>query len=241
VRGTVPPSAEIQANIDKLLSSGLVDDPSRMLSQLARLGARLIIQRAVEEEFDSWLGRARYERRPEAFPGMRNGFRPRHLQTAEGELRIEIPQVREAAEPFVSKLFRKGHTKRLLRTDPLKAMIVGRRRPRRRTSAFHAAMPPPPAIALATARSPGSRAGLARRTIGIATSEHRHRSSPVDEEVWRARSPTARLAVTRSPLLGRRLRCGDFRQSRSVLCLAPGRTPHDAPRSTLWPLSLVGP
>ena len=58
-------------------------------------------------------------------PGKRNGFRPRHLQTGEGELRIEIPQVRETAEPFVSKLFRKGHTKRLLRTDPLKAMIVG--------------------------------------------------------------------------------------------------------------------
>ena len=57
---------------------------------------RLIIQRAVEDEFDTWLGRARYERRPEAPPGKRNGFRPRHLQTAEGELRIEIPQVREA-------------------------------------------------------------------------------------------------------------------------------------------------
>jgi hypothetical protein len=33
---------------------------------------------------------------------------PRSLQTGEGELRIEIPPVREAAEPFVSKLFRKG-------------------------------------------------------------------------------------------------------------------------------------
>jgi hypothetical protein len=129
---TVPPSAEIQANVDKLLASGLVDDPSRMLSELARLGARLIIQRAVEEEFDSWLGRARYERRPaqqrglrDYDSGLRNGFRPRRVQTAEGELRIEIPQVREAAEPFVSKLFRKGYTKRLLRTDPLRAMVVG--------------------------------------------------------------------------------------------------------------------
>ena len=103
-----------------------------MLSELARLGARLIIQRAVEEEFDSWLGRARYERRPERQrglrnydSGMRNGFRPRHVQTAEGELRIEIPQVREAAIPFVSKLFPKWHCKRLLRTDPLKALIIG--------------------------------------------------------------------------------------------------------------------
>ena len=124
VRRTVPPSAEIQVEIDKLLGSGLVDDPQRMLSELARLGARLIIQRAVEDEFDTWLGRARYERRPE-LPGKRNGFRPRHVQTGEGELRIEIPQVREAAIPFVSKLFPKWHCKRLLRTDPLKAMIIG--------------------------------------------------------------------------------------------------------------------
>ena len=105
MRGTVPPSAEIQASIDKLLASKMVDDPSRMLSELARLGAKLIIQRAVEDELNQWLGRARYERRPEAGPGKRNGFRPRHLQTAEGELRIEIPQVRDTIRPFVSKLF----------------------------------------------------------------------------------------------------------------------------------------
>ena len=122
VKRTVPPSAEIQTNIDKLLAGGLVEDPSKMLSELARLGARLIIQRAVEDEFDSWLGRARYERRPES--GKRNGFRPRRLQTAEGELVVEIPQVRETAEPFVSKLFPYWHRKRLLRTDPLKAMII---------------------------------------------------------------------------------------------------------------------
>ena len=132
VRRTVPPSAEIQTKIDKLLSSKLVEDPQKMLSELARLGAKLIIQRAVEEEFDSWLGRARYERRPERQRGLRNcgdgyrnGYRARAVQTAEGELRIEIPQAREAAEPFVSRLFRRGHTKRLLRTDPLKAMVVG--------------------------------------------------------------------------------------------------------------------
>jgi putative transposase len=132
VRRTVPPSAEIQTKIDELLSSKLVEDPQKMLSELARLGAKLIIQRAVEEEFEGWLGRARYERRPERERGLRNygdgyrnGYRARRVQTGEGELRIEIPQAREAAEPFVSKLFRKGHTKRLLRTDPLKAMVVG--------------------------------------------------------------------------------------------------------------------
>src|SRR5436189_6213167 len=125
VRRTVPPSAEIETRIDQLLAVGVGENPRETLSELARLGARLIIQRAVEDEFDEWLGRARYERRPEGPPGKRNGFRPRHLQTAEGELRIEIPQVREAALPFVSKLFPKWHCKRLLRTDPLKALVIG--------------------------------------------------------------------------------------------------------------------
>ena len=132
VRRTVPPSAEIQAEIAKLLAKGMVDDPQKLLSELGRLGARLIIQRAVEDEFDTWLGRARYERRPERQrglrhydSGLRNGFRPRHVQTAEGELRIEIPQARQAAMPFVSKLFPKWHCKRLLRTDPLKALVIG--------------------------------------------------------------------------------------------------------------------
>jgi putative transposase len=123
VRRTVPPSAEIEAQIDQLLAVGVGENPREALSGLAKLGARLIIQRAVEDEFDAWLGRARYERRPEAPPGLRNGFRPRRVQTAEGELGVEIPQVREAAEPFVSTLFPRGT--KLLRTEPLKAMVIG--------------------------------------------------------------------------------------------------------------------
>ncbi|MGH2783264.1 MAG: IS256 family transposase [Thermoleophilaceae bacterium] len=102
---------------------GVGENPRESLSELAKLGARLIIQRAVEEEFDAWLGRARYERRPEYQRGLRNGFRPRKVQSAEGELSVEIPQVREAAEPFVSKLFPRGT--KLLRTEPLKAMVIG--------------------------------------------------------------------------------------------------------------------
>ncbi len=112
VRRTVPPSAEIEARIEHMLSVGVGENPRESLSELARLGARLIIQRAAEDEFDAWLGRARYERRPldqreerSEESGMRNGFRPRRLQTAEGELEIEIPQVRQAAETFASKLF----------------------------------------------------------------------------------------------------------------------------------------
>jgi putative transposase len=130
VRRTVPPSAEIEEQIDSLLAVGVGENPRESLSELAKLGARLIIQRAVEDEFDAWLGRARYERRPDYQrglrnyeSGLRNGFRPRRVQTAEGELSVEIPQVREAAEPFVSRLFPRGT--KLLRTEPLKAMVIG--------------------------------------------------------------------------------------------------------------------
>lgn len=125
MRRTVPPSAEIERKIDELLASGVAaGGPEGPLSELAQLGARLIIQRAVEEEFDAWLGRARYERKPDAEPGKRNGWRPRRLQSAEGEIEVELPQLREAAEPFTSKLFPRG-SKRLLATEPLKALVVG--------------------------------------------------------------------------------------------------------------------
>jgi putative transposase len=130
VRRTVSPSAEIEGQIDRLLAVGVGENPRESLSDLAKLGARLIIQRAVEDEFDAWLGRARYERRPDYQrglrnydSGLRNGFRPRRVQTLEGELEVEIPQVREAAEPFVSKLF--PCSTKVLRTEPLRAMVVG--------------------------------------------------------------------------------------------------------------------
>ena len=98
MRRTVPPSAEIEEQIDQLLAVGVGENPRESLSELARLGARLIIQRAVEDEFDAWLGRARYERRPDYQrglrnyeSGLRNGFRPRRLQTAEGRTRGADP------------------------------------------------------------------------------------------------------------------------------------------------------
>ena len=54
-----------RSQIEQMLTSGSARTRRETLSELARLGARLIIQRAVEDEFDAWLGRARYERRPE--------------------------------------------------------------------------------------------------------------------------------------------------------------------------------
>ena len=117
----VAPSARLEERIAELLSSGLSEDGEH-LAELGRLGARLVLQRAVEEEVTAFLGRARYERTPEA-KGSRNGTRPKSIQTAEGELTVAMPQVRGTAEQFVSKVI--PDTKAIVRTRPLEALIIG--------------------------------------------------------------------------------------------------------------------
>jgi transposase-like protein len=116
----IAPSAALEAAIEELLAEGLGD--SERLAEIGRLGARLVLQRAVEEEVTAFLGRGRYERTPEA-RGSRNGNRPRHVQTAEGELEIAVPQIRGAAEKFVSNVLPNGRT--AVRTRPLEALIIG--------------------------------------------------------------------------------------------------------------------
>lgn len=124
MRRTLLPSVEIEKEIDVLLAGERVDVHAlEVVSELGRLGVRLVLQRAVEEEVDDWLGRARYERRVEAGPGKRNGYRPRRLQTGEGEIVVEVPQVRDVCAPFTSKLFR--GRKRFLATEPLQALVIG--------------------------------------------------------------------------------------------------------------------
>ena len=52
-----------------MLAVGMGQNPRESLSGLARLGARLIIQRAVEDEFDAWLGRFAMSTGPRASVG----------------------------------------------------------------------------------------------------------------------------------------------------------------------------
>jgi putative transposase len=92
VKKRVAPSAALEAAIDELLSEGLGN--ADRLAEVGRLGARLVLQRALEEEVADFLGRARYERAPEAL-GSRNGVRPRWVQTGEGELEVQMPQLRD--------------------------------------------------------------------------------------------------------------------------------------------------
>ncbi len=117
----IPSSARLEQQIEELLTNGL-GDKSEHLAELGRLGARLVLQRAVDEEVAAFLSRARYERTPTA-TGSRNGTRPKPIQTAEGEISIAMPQVRNTAERFVSQVI--PDTKAVVRTRPLEALIIG--------------------------------------------------------------------------------------------------------------------
>lgn len=116
----VAASERLVHQIEQVLLEG-VADPDR-LAELGRLGAQLVLQRAVEDEVAVFLGRARYAREPEA-AGWRNGQRPKRIQTAEGQLTIEVPQVRGSLVRFVSSVI--PDIRGIVRTRPLEALVVG--------------------------------------------------------------------------------------------------------------------
>ena len=116
----IAPSVQIEAAIEAALAGGLGDPDA--LSTLGRLGAQLVLQRAVEDEAAAFLHRARYERTPDA-AGSRNGSRPRRVQTAEGEITVAMPQVRDSLTRFVSSVI--PDTKGIIRTRPLEALVIG--------------------------------------------------------------------------------------------------------------------
>jgi len=120
VQQRIAPSVQIEAAIEAALIGGLADPDA--LSTLGRLGAQLVLQRAVEDELAAFLRRARYERAPDA-AGSRNGSRPRRVQTAEGEITLRVPQVRDSLTRFVSSVI--PDTRSIIRTRPLEALVIG--------------------------------------------------------------------------------------------------------------------
>ncbi len=71
----VSPIEKIRGEIDALFDGSR--ELSEIIEDVARLGARLIIQTAVEAGVEVFLGRARYQRTaecPDARAGSRNGF-----------------------------------------------------------------------------------------------------------------------------------------------------------------------
>ena len=83
------------------------------------MGARLILQQALEAEVDQLLGRAWYER-AERVVGYRNGYEPKTVKTS-GLMVLERPRVRNAGEVGYASRFL-GET--VTRTHALEALII---------------------------------------------------------------------------------------------------------------------
>ena len=102
----VAPSERFRAELDEML--GGVDREADPVEAVGRLGARLILQQALEDEVSEFLGRARYERTAAPI-SHRNGYEPRTVKTTSGTVELERPRVRDAQRlGFESKVLGKG-------------------------------------------------------------------------------------------------------------------------------------
>ena len=117
----VSPTERIRAQIDELF--GAEGDLGETLEQVARLGARLLLQSALEAEVTEFLGRNRYERRAlaqAARAGSRNGFGELTIKTTAGPITLERPKLRGTDMAFASRLLGAGVTK----TNALESLVI---------------------------------------------------------------------------------------------------------------------
>jgi putative transposase len=100
----VPPSVLVREELGRLLAEG-VDRETNIVSALVETVTRLVVQELLEgEQADVLGGRGRYQRRGEGRGGLRNGYEPGHIRTAEGDIEVRVPQIRGGVEPFRSTL-----------------------------------------------------------------------------------------------------------------------------------------
>src|SRR4051812_12860568 len=91
----IVPSERLRRELDQVLAGvAECDDP---VEAVARLGARLIIQQALEDELTEFLGRERYVRAEAGAAVYRNGYEPRVVKSTSGPIELERPRVRNAA------------------------------------------------------------------------------------------------------------------------------------------------
>jgi putative transposase len=121
VSARVSPTDRLHAEIDQVFATG--DDLATALEQVARLGAQLLLQAAVEAEVTGFLGRDRYARAAStegAATGQRNGYCPTTVKTTAGPVTLSRPKLRGTTEAFASQLFGTGVT----RTNALEALVI---------------------------------------------------------------------------------------------------------------------
>ena len=117
----VSPTDRIRRHIDELFADGR--PLPEILEEVARLGAQLLMQAALEAEVTEFLGRDRYQRaaaREDARPGSRNGYRDVTVKTTAGPVKLARPKLRGTAGSFASRLFGAHVTK----TNALESLVI---------------------------------------------------------------------------------------------------------------------
>jgi putative transposase len=100
----VSPSVLVREELARLLGEG-ADRETNIVSALVDVVTRLVVQELLEgEQVDALGGRGRYVRRGAGRGGLRNGYEPGRIRTAEGAIEVQVPQIRGAQEPFRSTL-----------------------------------------------------------------------------------------------------------------------------------------
>ena len=117
----VSPTDRIRHHIDELFAQ----DRSlpEMLEEVARLGAQLLMQAALEAEVTEFLGRDRYPHfaaSGDARPGSRNGYREVTVKSTAGPVTLARPKLRGTSEAFASRLFGAHVTK----TNALESLVI---------------------------------------------------------------------------------------------------------------------
>ena len=105
----IPPSSKLRQEVEEVFIGW--ETEGHPLDNFVRLGARYMLQVAVEQEVEDYLGRAHYHRGSRRKNGWRNGYEPGKVKTANGLLEIDLPQLRATEEPYHSRLarmFREG-------------------------------------------------------------------------------------------------------------------------------------
>jgi transposase-like protein len=121
VTARVSPADRIRVEIDELFASR--GDLGDILEKVAQLGARLLLQSALEAEVTEFLGRNRYERRhgtDEQRDGSRNGYNSITIKTTAGPVVLGRPKLRGTTEAFASRLLGAG----VARTNALESLVI---------------------------------------------------------------------------------------------------------------------
>ena len=100
-------SEQFRQALEKILIEGKAEQVEHPLDTFSRLGARYMLQVALEQEVHGFLGRGHYRRGARLREGYRNGYEPRNFKSANGVLQVWTPQMRALKEKFSSRLLKR--------------------------------------------------------------------------------------------------------------------------------------